>query len=307
MLRFLTLRLLQLPLIIAVVFAVTFALAWLIPGNPLESEDRRPTPEIEQAMLRQYNLHDPWAFCGSYLKNVVTRGSFGPSLQYADQTVNDIIGAGLPVSATLGALALVLALALGLTAGVIGALRPGTVLDMGSLAAALLGVSLPTFVTGSVLLAVFAALLPWFPPGGWGTPKHLVLPALALCAQPAAYIARLVRLGLADVMSSDYIRTARAKGLTRSQALFRHALKNAFLPVLSYLGPAAAITLTGSFVVEQVFNIPGLGEHFVNAVLNKDQFLILGVVLTYATLLVLLNLLVDVAYAWVDPRIDVTA
>ncbi len=310
MLHLITSRLIQLPAILAVVFVVTFTLTWLIPGNPLENpEGKRPDPAIEQAMLRQYNLHSPWAFASSYLNGVLLHGDFGPSLQYRDQRVNDILGPGLRVSATLGVAAIIVALALGLLAGTVGALRPGSPLDGMSLLAALVGVSLPSFVTGSVLLIVFGAMLKWFPLGGWGygpVPlRHMVLPAITLGALPAAYIARLVRLGLADVMDSDYVRTAVAKGAGPYRVLFRHALKVAFLPVLSFLGPAAAGAMTGSFVVEQVFNIPGLGEHFVNAVLNKDQFLILGVVLTYATILIVFNLLVDIAYAWVDPRIEV--
>ncbi len=307
MLRFITWRLLQLPLILAVVFAVTFSLAWLIPGNPLERTDgRRPPPEIEAAMLRKYNLDSPTSFAAGYLKSVLLHGDFGPSLMYQDESVNDIINRSLPISAALGAVALALALILGLIAGVVGALKPGSVLDLSSLAMALIGVSLPSFVTASVLLVVFAGLLHWMPVV-WreGQLSSWILPALTLSAAPAAYIARLIRLGLADVMTSDFIRTARAKGLSQRQALFRHALKIAFLPVLSFLGPAAAATMTGSFVVEKVFAIPGMGEHFVNAVLNKDQFLILGVVLVYSTMLVLLNLAVDVAYAWVDPRIEV--
>ena len=332
MLRFIAWRLVQLPIILAVIFAITFSLAWLIPGSPLTRPDgHRPPPEIIEAMEKRYNLDNPWAFAGGYLYNVLLHADFGPSLQYPEQTVADIIGAGLPVSATVGVAALIVALALGLAAGVIGALRPGSVLDLSSLAAALVGVSLPTFVTGAVLLVVFAGLLTWLPVGGWPDwpdlrfwstgwseyagqgelvgdvvkmGKHLILPAITLAAAPAAYIARLIRLGLADVMSSDFIRTARAKGLSVNQALFRHALKVAFLPVLSFLGPAAAATMTGSFVVEKVFAIPGLGEHFVNAVINKDQFLLLGVVLVYSAMLVVFNLVVDVAYAWVDPRIE---
>jgi len=304
MLRFIAWRLLQTPLILAVIFAITFILAWQIPGNPLETEDRRPPPEIEQAMLKRYNLDSPGNFAVSYVRNVVTKLDFGPSLVYQNQSVNQIISAGLPVSAILGFSALVLAVVIGMSAGIVGALKPGSIFDLSSLGVALVGVSLPTFVTGSILLVLFAGIIPVLPPGGWGKPTHLILPALTLAAMPAAYIAHLTRLGLADVMASDFIRTARAKGLSIRQALFKHALKVAFLPVLSYLGPAAATTMTGSFVVEHVFNIAGMGEHFVNAVLNKDQFLILGVVLTYSTILVLFNLIVDVAYAWVDPRIE---
>ena len=166
------------------------------------------------------------------------------------------------------------------------------------------GESVLLSASSSVLLFVFAGLFKLFPVGGWGSPMHIILPAVTLGIAPAAYIARLVRLGLADIMSSDYIRTARAKGLSRHTALFEHALKVAYLPVLSFMGPAAASIMTGSFVVEKLFNVPGMGEHFVNSVINKDQFLILGVVLTYSTMLVVFNLIVDVAYAWIDPRIE---
>ena len=193
---------------------------------------------------------------------------------------------------------------LGTTAGLIGAWRPRSWLDGWTLTLTLVGISLPSFVTGTVLLVVFAGLLRWLPIGGWVSPRDMILPAITLGLAPAAYIARLVRLGLADVMSSDYLRTAYAKGVSHPRALFKHALKVAYLPVLSFLGPAAAAAMTGSFVVEKVFNIPGIGEYFVNAVLNKDQFLILGIVLVYATMLIVFNLLVDLAYAWLDPRIE---
>jgi len=304
--RLIVSRLVQLPLLLAVIFAVTLTLAWLLPGSPLEKvEGRRTAPEILEAMERQYNLDNPFRFAGSYLTNVFTGADFGPSLEYQDQRVSAILAQGLPVSVQLGCLALVVGLVLGTAAGVLGALKPGTAWDTGSLAVALIGVSLPNFVTGSILLLVFAGLIPLLPVGGWGTPAHLVLPAITLGIAPAAYIARLTRLGLADILSSDFVRTARAKGLSERDAILKHAMKVAFLPVLSFLGPAAAAVMTGSFVVEQVFDVPGIGEHFVKAVLAKDQFLILGVVLVYATMLVLFNLIVDLAYAWVDPRIEV--
>ncbi len=304
MVRLIVVRLLQLPLILAIIFMVTFTLAWLIPGNPLQVTDgKRPPIEVEMAMKRQYNLDSPWSFLAGYLKGVMVL-DFGPSTQYRDQRVSDIIASGLPISAGLGMAGLIVALHLGLLAGIVGALRPGSFLDFSSLAMALVGVSLPTFVTGSLLLVVFAGWLQWAPVGGWGAARHMVLPALALGAAPAAYIARLIRLGLADVINSDFIRTARAKGISKNRALFDHALKVAFLPVLSFLGPAAATTMTGSFVVEKVFAIPGLGDHFVKAVINKDQSLILGLVLVYATLLIVFNLIVDIAYAYVDPRIE---
>ncbi|MBL4702262.1 MAG: ABC transporter permease [Phycisphaeraceae bacterium] len=306
MLRFIAWRLLQLPLILLVIFGVTFTLAWLIPGNPLENPDRQVPPQIAQAMLKQYNLDSPWSFLKSYAVNVLTKGDLGPSLQYRDQTVNQIIADGLPVSAMVGFSALILALILGVGTGLISALKPGSLWDMSSLGVAIIGISLPTFVTASALMIVFGGMLKWLPVQGWGSWEHLVLPSITLCAMPGAYIARLTRMGLADIMQSDFIRTARAKGLSRRKTLIKHAMKIAFLPVLSFMGPAAAATMTGSFVVEKVFNLPGLGEHFVQAVRNKDQFLILGVVLVFSTLLVLMNLLVDIAYAWVDPRIELT-
>ena len=308
MLRLVVYRLLQLPMILAIVFAVTFVLVWVIPGNPLENAEsgKRPPEEVVQAMMRQYNLDSPTRFAGKYLKDVFTKGDFGPSLYYQDQRVSDIITTSLPVSVQVGAAAMVVAVFLGTLAGVAGALKPGSFVDFSSMSMTLIGVSLPNFVTGSVFLVVFATMLRWFPSGGWGRFDQVILPAITLGLMPSAYIARLVRLGLADVMSSDFVRTARAKGLSRNKALFQHALKVAYLPVVSYLGPATASVMTGSFVIEKVFNIPGMGEHFVNAVLNKDQFLILAVVLTFASMLVLFNLVVDIAYAWVDPRIDLS-
>jgi oligopeptide transport system permease protein len=324
MLRLIVFRLCQLPLILVVIFLVTFTLAWWIPGNPLEGpEGRRPSPAVIKQMEDQYpHLYDPGLFLLEYLDGV-RKLDFGPSMANENLTVNEIIAAGLPVSVVLGAAAIVMALFIGVVAGVIGALKPGSLLDGASLGVALIGVSLPTFVTGAILLVVFAGLWRLAPIGAWDWPgyafwtgafwqdtaamlRHMFLPALTLALAPAAYIARLIRLGLADVMTSDFIRTARAKGLSTHRALFDHALKVTFLPVLSFLGPAAAAAMTGSFVVEKVFNIPGLGQDFVNAVLNNDRFLILGLVLTYSTILIVFNLLVDIAYAWVDPRIQVS-
>ena len=292
------------PLILGAIFAVTFTLAWLVPGNPLESEDRNVPPEIREAMLRQYALHDPWVFVKQYVLGVVTRGDFGPSLYYRDQTVTGILAAGLPVSIVLGVAAMIVACIVGVVAGIVGALHPRSWLDHASMLLALVGVSLPSFVTAAVLLILFAGVLKWVPAAGWGSPQQIILPAIALGLMPAAYIARLVRIGLIDAMGSDHVRTARAKGLSRQQAVLGHALKPALLPVLSFLGPAVAATLTGSFVIEKVFEIPGIGRDFVNAVMNKDQFLILGLVMVYSTMLIVLNLVVDMAYAWFDPRIE---
>ena len=316
MLSLIVRRLIQLPFIVLAVYTITFILAWLIPGNPLENpEGRRPPPEIIAAMERQYALSDPVEFYFSYLGNatgiswLIGKASYpfdlGPSLQQPDWTVNEILITGLPVSLELGFTAILLATVIGLGAGIVGGMRPGSGADLGTQSVALVGISLPSFVTGAGLLIIFAAWLKWFPVGGWGSPADLVLPAVTLSLPFAAYISRLVRFGMLEQMSTDHARTARAKGLSERGVATRHALKNAFLPVLSYLGPATAIALTGSFVVEKVFAVPGIGQHFVNAVLSKDLTLIMGVVLVYSTLLVLFNLAVDVLYRWVDPRIQV--
>ncbi len=317
LLRLVGWRLLQLPLILLVIYTITFVLAWLIPGNPLEQpEGRRPPEEIVQAMEARYDLDDPMGFYVDYLGGIsgydwIASGGqgsvidFGPSLRHENWTVNEILSSQLPVSIVLGLSAIMLACVIGLLAGILGALRPGSWIDVLTLLIALVGISLPAFVTGTFLLVVFAVSMGLFPVGGWGDASHIVLPAVALSLPFAAYIARLVRTGMLEELRSDHVRTARAKGLPERVVVFKHALKNAFLPVLSYLGPATAAAMTGSFVVEKVFAVPGIGTHFVDAVLGKDITLITGVVLVYSTLLVLLNLVVDVLYHWADPRIQV--
>lgn len=326
-------RLLQLPLIVGIIYTLTLTLAWAIPGNPMDKEGRQPKPEVQEAMKRQYKLDSFGNFYWSYLDNACgikwardelsgrakeqakqaeaagehppTRYvfDFGPSLLYTDWRVNEILSASLPVSATLGAAAILIALVIGLGAGILGAIRPNSFLDISTLVVALIGISLPTFVIGTALLIVFSVWIKMFPIGQWG-PYGAVLPAITLSLPFAAYIARLTRMGMLDVLGADFIRTARAKGVSETRILLKHALKNAFLPVLSYLGPATALAMTGSFVVERVFTVQGMGQHFVNAVLNKDLFLIIGVVLVYSTMLILFNLVVDVMYRWVDPRIE---
>jgi oligopeptide transport system permease protein len=225
-------------------------------------------------------------------------------LRQPDWTVNEILRDALPVSVTLGCAAMLLALAIGLTAGVLSGLKPRGVVDAAGQIFAMVGVSVPSFVIGALLLLVFAAKLGWFPVGGWGHVSNIVLPAIALSLPFSAAVARLVRVGMIEQMTTEYARTARAKGLSRSQVAVRHALKNAFLPVLSWLGPATAVALTGSFVVEKVFAVPGLGRHFVDAVLGKDITLIMGITLAYGLLVAVLNLAVDMLYAWIDPRIQ---
>lgn len=312
MIRLIASRLIQLPLLLWCIYTVTFVLAWLVPGNPLEREGRKPPPEVMEAMKAAYSLDDPLKAYVQYVigkggpegySGGLIRGDMGPSMFYKDWRVSQIIADSLPVSMILGLAGLLIAVVIGVPAGVIGAVWRGRPPDAATLTIALIGISLPTFVTGSVLLLIFTLELKWVALG-WGSPQQIILPALTLSLPFAAYIARLTRMGMIDVLGSDFVRTARAKGLRPSAVVIKHALKVAFLPVLSFLGPAAAAAMTGSFVVEQVFNIPGMGQHFVAAVQNKDLFLIMGVVLVYSTLLILFNLLVDIAYSFVDPRIQ---
>lgn len=297
-------RLAQAALTLLAVYTITFALAWALPGSAVMSdESRRPAPETVAALEARYNLHDPLAFYTGYLRRLLLHGDFGPSLRYADWSVNEIIAGALPVSISLGLLAVGFALVIGVPAGVVSAAKPRSIGAGLALLLALGGVSVPSFVIGSALLIIFPVWLGIGRVGAWGSPMDAILPALTLALPIAAYIARLTRVGMAEALASDYIRTARAKGLPESIVLRRHALRNAILPVVSYLGPATAGAMTGSFVVERVFNVPGLGQHFVSAALNKDLFLIMGVTLVYAALLVGMNLIVDLLYAVIDPRI----
>ena len=313
--RLILVRLCQLPLVLLGVYTLTFALAWIVPGSPFErDEGRRPPPEVQAAMQARYDLDDPWTFYWSYLGRASgvhwltgdvagPMFDFGPSLRHENWSVNEILKGQLPVSMTVGLAAIILALLLGVSTGLVGGLRPGTALDLVTHGLSVVGVSIPAFVVGTVLLLAGGVWTGWFPVGGWGTLAHLVLPATALSLPFAAYIARLTRSGVIEEMHADHVRTARAKGLPERVVIMRHVLPVAMLPVVSYLGPATAAAMTGSFVIEKVFAIPGLGMHFVDAVLGKDLTMIMGVVLVYATLLVLMNLLVDVLHAWMDPRI----
>jgi len=307
MIRFIAWRLAQFPLVLAIIYLITFMLAWVAPGSPFDRTERKVPQAVLNQMEEEYHARHWYQFLAYYPVRVLTTGDFGPSMAYLDWSVNDILKAALPVSMAVGFAALGIAITMGSILGVLAAVRRDGVFDYVSLAMALVGISLPGFVAASVLLAVFSDTLGWFPSGGWGTWRQLVLPATALSLLPMAYIARLSRAAMLDTLGSDFVRTARAKGLSRGKVVWKHAFRIAFLPVFSYLGPAAAETLTGSFVVEQVFNLPGLGQHFVNAVINRDQTLILGTVMVYSTFLLTLNLLVDIGYAFIDPRIDVTA
>jgi oligopeptide transport system permease protein len=300
-------RLVQGAVVIWVIYTITFVLVIQLPGNPFErTEGRAISPVIERALRQRYGMESNWQFYVNYLEGML-KLDFGESLFYRDWTCNQIIASSLPVSMALGAWALFLALTFGVLFGVAGAVYRYHFIDYVTLLVAIVGVSVPSFVIGAGLLIVFGIMLGWAPVGGWGTLNHVWLPGIALSLPFMAYIARLTRLGMLDVLSSDYIRTARAKGCAPGSVVWKHALKNAFLPVLSFLGPAAAYVMTGSFVIEKVFNIPGLGTHFVQSVLNKDQMLILAVVMVLSGLIVIFNLIVDIAYGWLDPRIGAEA
>jgi oligopeptide transport system permease protein len=307
MARFIFWRIAQLPLVLAIIYLITFALVWLAPGSPYGNNDRVLSPAALADLQERFHAKSWEQFLRYYPTQIILHGDLGPSLAYEGWTVNDILRYSLPVSVTLGLLSILIALIAGSFIGVTAALRRDGILDFVSLAIALLGVSVPAFVVAGLLIVLFSQVLHWLPSGGWGTPRQMVLPAVALAVMPMAYIARLTRVSMLDMLGQDYVRTARAKGLPRNTVIWKHVFRNAFLPVFTYLGPATAYAMTGSFVVETVFNIPGLGQHFVNAVKNRDQTLILGAVLVYATFLLTLNLIVDIGYAFIDPRIEVTA
>lgn len=285
-----------------VVFTVSFFLMRAVPGGPFDSERNLP-PEIEANMMRRYHLDDPlWKQYWRQLSNTV-RGDLGDCFR-RDLPVDRYIREGLPVSAALGLLALVFSMVLGITAGIVSAVYRGSVSDLTLRSVATVGIALPNFVIAGLAIIWFVFLFPVFPAAGWGSVRQLILPAFCLGAPYAAYVARIMRTSMLDVLSQDYIRTARAKGLTQRQVVLRHALPGALLPIMSFLGPATAGILTGSLVVERIFYIPGLGSHFVQAALDRDYTLAMGLVLLYTVLLYTMNVLVDISYALLDPRIE---
>jgi len=284
------------------VVTLTWVLVRMAPGNFYTGEKKLP-PAIEANIRAKYGLDQPWyKQYGLMMANIV-RGDFGDSLKYEGQSVNEIIWRHAPYSATIGILAYILALLVGLTAGTIAALKQNSAFDYASMSFAMIGLSVPNFVLGPILVLVFSFWLYWFPPARWGGLSALVLPVVTLGAIYAAYIARLTRAGMLEVLRSDYIRTARAKGLDEKTVLWRHALRGGIIPVVSFTGPALAALLAGTVVVERVFVIPGLGKIFIEAVLSRDEPLILGIVAFLSILIMILNLIVDISYGFLDPRI----
>jgi oligopeptide transport system permease protein len=302
MIRFIAKRMLGLAAVLFCVVSITFFLIRLMPGGPFDRERKLPE-QIEKALLAKYKLDGPilnqyFGYLGDLL-----HGDLRLSTKYRDRSVNEILADALPVSATLGVIAFVLAAVGGVFVGSLAASYQHSWIDRSAMLGALFAISLPSFVIGPLLILIFAIDSQLLPVGGWGNWKSLILPSITLAAPYAAYIARLTRASMLEALTQDFVRTARAKGLPESQVVYKHALKVAILPVVSFLGPLAANLLTGSIVVENIFSIPGAGGFFVNSVLNRDGFLLGGIVIVYCVLLVLFNLVVDILYGWLDRRI----
>jgi oligopeptide transport system permease protein len=301
---FIAKRLLWMVITIWVVFTVSFLLMHAAPGGPFDRE-RKLTPEVKANIERRYDLDKPLPV--QYFREMFRdlHGDFGYSYNLGDFSVNQIIAAGLPRSATLGILALVFAVTLGFCAGVVSAVRRGGLLDFTLMSLATVGIALPSFVIAGMAIIALVFVWPIFPAAGFGSLRQAILPSLCLGAPFAAEIARLVRTGMLDVLGQDYIRTAYAKGLPTRTVILRHAMKGAVLPLVSYLGPTIVDILTGSTIIEQIFAIPGLGYHFVQSALNRDYTLAMGVVLFYTVLLCSINVVVDIVYTVLDPRVKV--
>ena len=304
MIWFLLKRLGWMVLTLWVVFTTSFFLMRAVPGGPFDSEKKLPAA-IKRNIEKRYQMDRPlieqyWSHLWATM-----RYDFGPSYKLEDYTVNDVIAQGFPVSASLGILAMTFALSLGLVSGVVSAVLRNSVYDVSFMVAATIGIAVPNFVLASLMIVLFVFFWPVFPAAGWGELRQIILPALCLGAPFAGYISRLTRTGMLEVLGLDYIRTAYAKGLTTREVVIRHALRGAILPVVSYLGPATAGILTGSLVLEQIFALPGMGSHFIEAATQRDYTLAMGMVMVYTFLLFVMNTLVDLSYSMIDPRVEV--
>lgn len=303
MFLFIVKRLLQSIPVLLFVVTVTFFMVRAAPGGPFD-EERSVPPEILKHLNKRYHLDDPiWKQYLTYMENLV-QGDFGPSFKYPTHTVNDLIAAGFPATLELSFYAIIFALILGLFAGIMASLKTNSLQDYVPMSAAMIGICMPSFVLGPILLLIFGIWLQWLPVAGWGQiPGDKILPSITLGASYAAYIARISRGGMLEVLSQDYIRTARAKGLSTLRIVFVHALRGGITPVISFLGPALAGLLAGSFVVETIFQIPGLGRFYVMAAFNRDYTMILGCTIFFAFLIILFNLLADIMLVWLNPKL----
>jgi oligopeptide transport system permease protein len=289
------------PVLLAVA-ALTFALMHRAPGGPWDSA-KQLSPQARANLNHEYGLDEPvWEQFGKYLLGLA-HGDLGVSLKQRNRPVTSILSDGMRASATLGLLSLALSVTVGIALGVASALKRNTALDYAAVAFATVSASVPSFIVGMLLLVALTAHLHWLPSGGWGSPKQAFMPIIALSALPTAYIARVARSSMLDVLNQDYVRTARAKGLRARTVVLRHMLRNALIPVLTVAGPIAAVLVTGSFIIEDLFSIPGVGFQFVASIRARDYGVIMGITLFYATVVVLANLVVDLLYAVVDPRI----
>ena len=297
------LRLLKAVPVLFVIATITFFMLRLTPGGPFDREKPIKDPEIKKQLEAHYGLDKSLSSQYFDFLGKLVVGDLGPSFKHSNRQVNEVIVKAFPVSAELGLWSIMVALALGLTAGMMASVKPNSILDYTPMTLAMLGICVPTFVMGPILILIFSLKLEWFNASGWDQWSDRVLPALTLGGVYAAYIARLTRGGMLEVMSQDYIRTARAKGAGELRVLLKHALRGGLMPVVAFLGPAVAGLISGSFVVETIFQIPGLGRHFVEAAFNRDYTMVMGTVLFFAALIILLNLLVDVLQIWLNPRL----
>jgi oligopeptide transport system permease protein len=304
MLAYAARRLAALPPTLFIIVTLAFVVVRVAPGGPFDAEQSL-APEVKANLERAYGLDQPLALQYVRYLRGLAHGDFGPSLKYRDLSVRALIAQGLPVSLMLGLAALIVALALGVSLGTCAALRRGSAVDHGMMGVAVLGAVVPSFVTGPLLALVFGLWLRWLPVAGWqgGSPYYLVLPVMTLALPLLAYIARLIRSSLLEVLRSDYIRAAYARGLGSRRIIWRHALPPAMLPVVSYLGPATAFVVTGSLVVKTVFGLPGTGRYLVEGAINRDYTLVMGMVIVYGVITLLCNLAADLIYGWLDPRV----
>lgn len=302
--QYLLKRLLFAAITFFVIVSVVFFMLRLAPGGPFDGERRMP-PEIEANLKAAYDLDAPLPVQYVKFLGKLVQGDLGPSFKQKDFTVNELIAAGLPVSAALGAMALVGALLLGLAIGITAGLRPGSTLDGLLMASSNLNIAVPTIVAAPLMVLLFSVMLSWFPAGGADSAWHFVLPATALAIPLSAQIARLMRGSIAEVGYEPHVMTAHSKGLGMPRIIYRHMLPIASIPLISFLGPAMASLLTGSVVAEQIFDLPGIGRYYVQGALNRDYTLVMGVTIVYSFAILSFNLLVDIAYGFIDPRIRV--
>ena len=297
-------RILSIIPTLLIVATLVFFMLRLVPGGPFD-QDRQVPKEVLEQLNAKYDLNAPvYEQYWDWLTALITRGDLGPTFKYPNRTVNEVVAVSLPVSMHLGVFAMLFALLVGVPLGIIGAIRQNTWADTAAMATAMIGVSVPRFVLAPIVILIFSLNLYILPVARWETWRHMILPIFCAGLPVAAYIARLTRGGMLEVIRSDFVRTARAKGLSERRVILKHALKGAMLPVVSYLGPGFSHMLVGSLVIEKIFNIPGMGRYFVEAALNRDYNLVMGVMLVYGFLLMFFNTLVDVGYAFLDPRVE---